>query len=129
MSTATRNKTRTALWSAVTLAVGTPQTSAWIDLSSADGASLSVRFTNGATGPTAAAALTVTVANAYNAGAPVLPITYTQVSGGTGNNEVDAFAIEIPSPWAAVQISASGNTGQSITLDADISVNTSWTIA
>jgi hypothetical protein len=129
MATATRTKTWTALWSAVTLAPGTPQSSAWIDLSSADGASLAVRFTNGATGPTAAATLTVTVANEYNSGAPPLPITYTQVSGGTGNSEVDDFAIEIPAPWAAVQISAAGNTGQSITLDADISVNTSWTIA
>jgi hypothetical protein len=128
MATATRNKTRTQIWSALSLAVGTSQTSSWFDLSQADGASISIQFTNSATPPTAAATVTVTVANNYNAGTPTLPITYTSAAGSINASEIDYFAIEVPPQWETVQITVGGNTGNPITVDADISINTSWTI-
>ena len=55
-------KSRTSIWSAQILTAGAGNTSSsWIDLSSAYGAQLDIKLTNGATGPTVAAQVKIDV--------------------------------------------------------------------
>lgn len=119
---AVASKTRTSLWSATTLAAGTPQTSATIDLSTALEAHLSLRITNGGTGPTLPAQFQIKVAN--NAAATLLVNHGGALQGSSTNSDVIDFSVELPIGIAAVQVVASGNTAQSVTIDADISVVT-----
>lgn len=113
-------KARTSIWSAKVLtASGVNQTSALVDLSTGYGAELSIKLTNGATGPTAGAQVQIQTANDaagtlwVNFGGPLV--------GGTTANEVDSWSIELPIGVAAVQLIAGSNTGQPVTVDADIS--------
>lgn len=116
-------KTRTSIWSAQTLTAGGANTSsAWIDLSTAYGAELNIRLTNGATGPTVAAQVQIMVANDT---AHTLPVNFGGAFiGGTTANEVDYLSVELPLGVVAVQLVAGSNTGQNVTVDADISTVT-----
>src|ERR1700756_45941 len=68
-------KTRVGIWSGQILTAGAADTSSnWIDLSSAGGASLCVKLTNGAIGSTVAAQVQIWLANNYNGGSPTLPV-------------------------------------------------------
>ena len=118
------SKTKTSIWSAQTLTAGAANTSSsWIDLSGAYGAQISIKLTNGATGPTVAAQVQIVVANDYNAGSPTLPVYFGGAFvGGTANSEVDYLSVELPIGVAAVQLVAGSNTGQDVTVDADIAV-------
>lgn len=117
-------KTRTVIWSGQVLTAGGANApSPWIDLSAAYGAQLDIRLTNGAAGPTAAAQVQILVAAAYNSASPVLPANFGGAFvGGTSNGEVDYLSVEIPIGVAAVQLVAGANTGQNVTVDADISI-------
>lgn len=119
-------KSRTQIWSAQTLTAGAGNTSSsWIDLSSAYGAQLDIRLTNGSTGPSVAAQVQIVVAVDYNAGSPHLATYFGgPFVGGTGNSEVDYVSVEIPIGVAAIQLVAGSNTGQNVTVDADISIVT-----
>lgn len=115
-------KTRTSIWSGVTLAVGTPQTSSVINLTGSYGATISIKITNGATGPTLPAQVQVKTANDT---VPTLLADYCGVLvGPTSNSGTSSWVIEIPIGVEAVELVGSGNTGQSVTLDADISIVT-----
>lgn len=116
-------KSRTSIWSAQTLTAGAGNTnSSWIDLSAVFESQVDIKLTNGATGPTIAAQVQVQVADDYNSGAPTLPVNFGgALIGGTANSEVDYFSVTIPIGVAAVRLVAGSNTGQNVTVDADIS--------
>jgi len=116
-------KARTSIWSAQTLTAGAGDTSSsWIDLSAGYGALVDIKLTNGATGPTVAAQVQVQVAADYNAGSPTLVTNFGgALVGLTSNNGVAYFSVEIPIGAAAVRLVAGSNTGQNVTVDADLS--------
>ena len=120
------SKTRTAILAGVTMTAGSGNVSTvGPDLTSGCGASLSIKITNGSTGPTVAAQAQVQVANNYNAGSPTLWVNYGGPLVATlGNNVVTSWTVELYEGWAAVQIVSGSNTVQNCTIDADISVVT-----
>jgi len=119
-------KTRTSIWSGQTLTAGAGNTtSSVIDLSAGYGSVINIRLTNGATGPTVAAQVQVVVANNYNSGSPTLPISFGgPFTGGVTNSGVYYCSVEIPIGIEAVELVAGSNTGQNVTVDADISTVT-----
>ena len=116
-------KTRTSLWSAQTLTASSGNvSSSWIDLSAGYGAEVDITLTNGGTGPTIPAQVQVQVANDYNAGAPTLVTNFGgPLVGGTTASEVDYWSVQIPIGCAALRLVAGSNTGQAVTVNADIS--------
>lgn len=116
-------KSRTSIWSAQTLTAGAGNTtSSVIDLSASYGAQVNIKLTNGATGPTIAAQVQVYVANDYNAGSPTLLTQFGGAfQGGVTNAGVYYCSIEIPFGVEAIELVAGSNTGQNVTVDADIS--------
>jgi hypothetical protein len=121
------SKTRTSLWSgqSITAATAAPPggtNSAWIDLSTVYEAQIDIKMTNGGTGPTLGLQVMVQVAANYNAGSPTLPIAYGgNLVGSTVNSDINYFSVTIPIGVAAVRLCAGSNTGQAVTIDADIS--------
>ena len=116
-------KSRTSIWSAQTLTASAADTNgAWIDLSAGYGALVDIKLTNGGTGPTVAAQVQVQVTANYNAGSPTLATNFGgALIGSTANSAVSQFSVEIPIGAAAVRLVAGSNTGQNVTVDADIS--------
>ena len=112
-------KTRTAIWTAQTLTAGAGNTtSSAVDLADGYGAALNIRLTNGATGPAIAAQVQIEVSNDntewFDFGGPLV--------GGTVNSEVVEWGgIEIPIGIKYIRLVAGSNTGQNVTVDADIS--------
>jgi hypothetical protein len=117
------SKTRTSIWSAQNLSAGGADVNgAWIDLSTSYGAQIDIKLTNGGTGPTIPAQVQVQVATNYNAGSPTLPVNYGgALVGSVTNSVVSQFSVEIPIGVAAVRLVVGSNTGQAVTVDADIS--------
>lgn len=116
-------KSRSSIWSGTTLTAGAADTNgSWIDLSAVFESEIDIKLTNGATGPTVAAQVQVQVANDYNAGSPTLVTNYGgALIGTTTNSAVSYFSVSIPIGVAAVRLVAGSNTGQNVTVDADIS--------
>ena len=116
-------KARTSIWSGQTLTAGAGNTtSSVIDLSATFESQIDIKLTNGGTGPTVAAQVQVVVANNYNAGSPTLLTNYGgALVGSTTNSAVSYFSVTIPIGVAAVELIAGSNTGQNVTVDADIS--------
>ncbi len=97
-------------------------TSSVIDLSATFQSQIDIKLTNGATGPTIAAQVQVVVGNNYNAGSPTLLTNFGgPLAGSTANSAVSYFSVTIPIGVAAVELVAGSNTGQNVTVDADIS--------
>jgi len=119
-------KSRTSIWSGQTLTAGAGSTtSSVVDLSAGYGSLVNIKLTNGASGPTVAAQVQVVVANDYNAGSPTLLTNFGGAFvGGVANNGVYYCAIEIPIGVEAIELVAGSNTGQNVTVDADISTVT-----
>lgn len=119
-------KARTSIWSAQTLtAAAGNTTSSVIDLSAGYGSVIDIKLTNGATGPTIAAQVQVVVANNYNGGSPTLLTNFGGAFvGGVTNNGIYYASVEIPIGVAAIELVAGSNTGQNVTVDADISTVT-----
>jgi hypothetical protein len=116
-------KVRTSIWSAQTLTAGAGNTnSSWIDLSAGYGAQVDIKLTNGGTGPTVAAQVQIQVANDYNAGSPTLITNFGgALVAGVANSEIDYWSVQIPPATEALRLVAGSNTGQNVTVDADIS--------
>lgn len=112
-------KAVTAIWSSQTLTAGAGDTtSSAVDLSDGYGAALHIKLTNGATGPTVAAQVQIQVSadnsEYYNFGGAL--------KGGTANSGVYSWGgIDIPVGVEYVKLVAGSNTGQNVTVDADIS--------
>lgn len=113
-------KTRTSIWSSETFTAGSAHAdSSAVDLADGYGAALNVKITNGATAPTVALGLQIQVSNDNSAwfdfGGPLM--------GDTGNSEVVSWGgIQIPIEAKYLKIvNYQTNTGQNVTVDADIS--------
>lgn len=116
-------KARTSIWSSQTLTASSADTvSSWVQVDTSFPPTLGLKLTNGATGPTVAAQIQIEVANDYNAGSPTLPVEYGgPLVGKTDNSGVASWPIELPLGTAAVRLTGGSNTGQNVTVDADIS--------
>jgi hypothetical protein len=112
-------KTVTAIWSSQTLTAGAGDTtSSAVTLDDGYGAALGIKLTNGATGPTVAAQVQIQTSQDnsewYNMGGALV--------GGDGDSEVTSWgSIEIPIGVEYLRLVAGSNTGQNVTVDADIS--------
>lgn len=115
-------KTRTSIWASQTLTASAGDTtSSTIDLSGGYGALVNIKLTNGGTGPTVAAQVQVYTATNYNGGSPTQWTKFGgALVGATANSAVREFAVDIPIGAAALKLVAGSNTGQNVTVDADI---------
>lgn len=116
-------KTVAAIWSGVTLTAAAGDTTATaVVLDDGYGAALHIKLTNGATGPTIAAQVQIEVSadnsEWYAFGGPLV--------GNTDNNGVVEWGgIDIPIGVEYLRLVGGSNTGQDVTVDADISEVTS----
>ncbi|HJU18996.1 MAG TPA: hypothetical protein VJ770_21280 [Stellaceae bacterium] len=122
-------KSRTSIWSAHSVATGStqssPDSSAWIDLSTAYGGQLDLRITNGTSAPSVGLQVQIVVAAD---GSHTLPTAFGGAFiGGTTASEVDYLSVEIPIGVNSLQLQAfyASNPTNAVTVDADISVVTS----
>lgn len=102
------------------------------DLRTAGGGLLTVRVTNGATGPTAQAVVNVLIA--HNSGTTPTPASQGadwkllwSFGAGTTANAVTEQAIAIDPAVMHVCVEVTGNTGQAVTCEALLSEVTRWT--
>lgn len=115
-------KAVTAIWSGTTLTASAGDTtSSAVNLTDGYGATLNIKITNGATGPTVAAQVQIQFSEDnseyYNHGGPLV--------AGTGNSEVTSWAgIVVPLSTQYVRLVAGSNTGQNVTVDSDLSETT-----
>lgn len=106
-------KAATTIQASVTNTAGSTTTSSTLDLSTAYGAGIMCKITNGATGPTIACSATV---NVSSDGATWK--YFQAATAGVANNGVYTFAFDLP-PWVMqTQVVFTGNTGQSVTVEA-----------
>lgn len=129
MATITLNKTARTIVASTSNAAGST-TRGTLDLRTAQGGVLTMKITNGATGPTVAATATVSIA--HNAGAtPTAGAEGSdwkrlyQFAGTTTANDVQQWSIDIPPGVMHLQVEFSGNTGQAVTVEAFLSEITS----
>ena len=112
-------KTRTSIWSSQTLTAGAgATTSSAVDLVDGYGAALNIKIANGATGPTVPAEVSIQVS--------ADDTTYFKfggslVAGTTNNGTYEWGGIDIPIGNKYLKLVAGTNTGQDVTIDADIS--------
>ena len=112
------SKTVAAIWNAVSQAAGATTTSAAVDLRLAYAAAVSIKATNGATGPTVAATVQIQVSEDsvewYNFGGAL--------NSTLGNSVISQWGgIELPAASNYMRLVGTANTGQAVQLDADIS--------
>ncbi len=112
-------KVVTAIWSGTTLSASSADTTATVVvLDDGYGASLHIKLTNGSTAPTIAAQLIVEVSadnsERYEFGFPFV--------GNLVNSGVESWGdISIPIGIEYLRLVGGSNTGQDVTVDADIS--------
>jgi len=112
-------KVVTAIWSTQTLtAAAGDTTSGTQTIDAGYGAALHIKLTNGATGPTIPAQVQVRVSadntEWYSYGGPL--------KGGTASNGISSWGgIPVPIGVEYLRLVAGSNTGQNVTVDADIS--------
>lgn len=94
----------------VTVAAGTPQTSALVDNHLGYGATITAQVTNGGTGPTIPASITIQV-SADN----TTFVTWAQDTAGVAGSTTYAFAYQLPPEIAYAKVVIGGNTAQSVT--------------
>lgn len=135
MPTITANKSaRTLIAAATSVAAGAPQRGV-VDLRTAHGGTLTVKVTNGATGPTVQAVIKVHAAHdsgttpAAGAAGSVWKTILPDVGCGVAANAVTEISIPIPKDVMHLQVEVSGNTAQAVTAEAFLSETTSYTSA
>lgn len=89
-------------------------TATGVDLSGAYNASLGVKITNGGTGPTLAGTCQIQLSPDNSAWYDYGGV----LTGGVANNGVYSWEVELPDSVYYVRTVFSGNTGQSITIEA-----------
>jgi hypothetical protein len=111
-------KAVTAIWSSQTLTAGAGDTtSSAVTLDDGYGASLHIKISNGATGPTVPAEVLVQV-SADNSEW----YDFAEFVGTTGNSEVTSWGgLDIPIGVEYLRLVAGSNTDENVTVDADIS--------
>jgi hypothetical protein len=127
---ATWTKTaRTVIAAATSNAAGST-TRGTLALTTADGGLLTVKITNGGTGPTLQAVANVLVA--HNASTPSAGSAGTdwktlyQVGNGTVSGTIGEWAFDIPGGIMQLEVELTGNTGQAVTCESYLSEKTSF---
>lgn len=130
MTTTTITKTARTLIAAATSNAAGSTTRGTADLRTAQGGLLTVKVTNGATGPTVPA--TVNILVAHDAGATPTAAsagsdwkTIWSFAASTGNNVVTEQSITIDPAVMHVEVEVTGNTAQAVTCEAFMSEITS----
>lgn len=126
MSDITTVKTPRTLIAAGTSNAAGSTTRGTVDLRTAGGGLLTLKITNGATGPTAQAVCNVLVAHhagatptAASAGADWK--TLWSFGGGTANNGVTEQSMVVDEGVMHLEVEFTGNTGQTVTVEAFLS--------
>ena len=130
MTTTTLTKTPRTLIAAATSNAAGSQTRGTVDLRTAQGGLLTIKITNGATGPTVPA--TVNVLVAHNAGSTPAAAsagadwkTLWSFAASTGNSVVTEQSITIDPAVMHLEVEVTGNTAQAVTCEAFLSEITS----
>lgn len=130
MTTTTLTKTPRTLIAAGTSNSAGGTTRGTVDLRTAQGGILTVKLTNGATGPTVAATCNILIAHdsgttptAGSAGATWK--TIWSFAGTTANNAITEQSIEVGPGVMHLEVEVTGNTGQAVTCEAFLSEITS----
>jgi len=130
MSTITLTKNARTLIAAGTSNASGATTRGVLDLRTAQGGLLTIKITNGATGPTVAPTATVSVA--HNAGATPTAAAegadwkrFYQFAGDTTSASVNQWSIDVPPGVMHLQVAIADNTGQAVTCEAFLSEVTS----
>lgn len=130
MTTTTLTKNVRTLVAASTSNASGATTRGTVDLRTAQGGLLTMKITNGATGPSVAPTATVSIA--HNAGATPSAGAegadwkrFYQFAGDTTANSVNQWAIDIPPGVMHLQCQFADNTGQAVTVEAFLSEITS----
>lgn len=130
MTTATATKNARQLVAAATNNSASGTTRGTLDLRTAFGGQLTMKVTNGATGPTVGCSINVLIA--HNGGA-----TPTAASAGTDwkthqtfthittANAIGEFSIPISKDIMHLEVEFTGNTGQAVTVEAFLSETSS----
>lgn len=94
----------------VTVAAGTPQTSAVVDNHLGYGATLTVQVANGGTGPTVPASITVQVSSDNTTF-----VTWALDTAGVAASTTYSFGYQLPPEIAYARVVIGSNTAQSVT--------------
>ena len=126
MTTATATKAARTLIAAATSNAAGATTRGTVDLRTAFGGLLTVKLTNGGTGPTLQAEARVLVAHNTGstptaAGAGADWKTIYVVGNGTAANTVGEWSIPIDQSVMHCEVEVTGNTGQAVTCEAFLS--------
>lgn len=134
MTTTTVTKTARTLIAAATSNAAGATTRGGVDLRSKHGGLLTIKLTNGGTGPSAQAVANVLVA--HDAGSlPTLASagstwkTLWSFGGGTANSAVTEQSLEIGPGVMHLAVEVTGNTGQAVTCEAFLSEITDYQTA
>ena len=130
MTTATATKNARTLIAAGTSNAAGSTTRGTLDLRTAFGGLLTIKVTNGGTGPTVQAVANVLVA--HNAGATPTAAsagadwkTIYSVGNGTSGSSVGEWSMPIDQSVMHLEVEITGNTGQAVTCEAYLSELTS----
>lgn len=115
-------KTKTTLQASTTNAAGNSTPSAWLALTGAYKASVLARILNGAVGPTIGC--TVRVDLSPDNGATVYLGAGGNYLAGTANAAEFAVLFDLPEDAMYVRVVFFGNTGQAVTVQADVTAVT-----
>jgi hypothetical protein len=127
MSTTTLTKTpRTLITAGTTATASGAAVRGAVDLRTAQGGLLTIKITNGGTGPTIQAVANILVA--HNSGATPATAaagsdwkTIYSVGNGTANSTVGEWNIDVPPGTMHLEVEVTGNTGQNVTCEAYLS--------
>ena len=106
-------KSGSTLQSSTSNTAGSTTTSSSLDMTTGYGAVILAKITNGATGPTVACTATVNVSSDNSTWK-----YYQSATAGVANSGVYAFAFDIAAPIMYAQVVFTGNTGQTVTVEA-----------
>jgi len=122
-------KTARTLVTSVSKAAASADIFGTIDLEATYGGTLTLKITNGATGPTVQCTANVLIA--HNATLPAAAVagadwkTMYSIGGGLTNNGVTEIAVPIDASVMNLEVQFTGNTGQAVTVEALFSELTS----
>lgn len=129
-TTTTLTKTARTVVAAATSNAAAATTRGALDLRTAHGGLLTIKMTNGATGPTLQCVANILVAHNASSTPTVGSAgtdwkTLTSVGGGTVNNAVTEFSYEVGPGVMHLEVEFTGNTAQAVVVEAFVSEITS----
>lgn len=107
-------KASASFQASATNTAGSTTTGSSVDLTAAYGCTITGEITNGATGPTVGCDFVVEVSNDNSDW-----MEYARATAGVANNGVYTFAVDLPASIMYARTKFTGNTGQSVTVEAD----------